>query len=152
MQADEVNPEAPELVEGVDEGAGGAGEAGVAEHHHNVHLALPDGFEELLVAGAVLGAARGVVKRFTGDGKAAPSGLLAALPELRFGVLVLILGRNRGVEGGAFHCRQYNIFRNELLYERRFEVNEGVDFAGKKGAWPAQRCGANTLRATIVGN
>jgi hypothetical protein len=85
--ADEVNPEALELRERIDELAQGAGEAVVAPDQQHVELPPAGSLEHGAVLLAVVAGAAGVVDILVGYGEATPLGVLAQLPQLRLRVL-----------------------------------------------------------------
>ena len=92
LVGDEVHAEVSELVEGVDEGLGRAGEAVVSPDEDDVHEALPNVVEEALVVGSVFVRACGVVHVLAGDVKPSTAGVLSQLQKLGFGVLTFVEG------------------------------------------------------------
>ena len=77
LKGDEVHAEASELVEGVDEGLGRAGEAVVSPDEDDVYLSFSNIVEEELVIGSVFVGAGGVVYVLAGDVKPSTACCLA---------------------------------------------------------------------------
>jgi hypothetical protein len=85
--ADEVDAQALELGERVDQLAQGAGEAVVAPDQQDVELPPAGGLEHGAVLLAVVAGPAGEIDILVRDGEAAPLGVLAQLPQLRLRVL-----------------------------------------------------------------
>ncbi len=83
MIQNEVHAEVSELIEGVDEGLGRAGEAVVSPNKDDVHLSFSNIVEEPLVVGSVFVRAGGVIHVLAGDVE--PS-LACVLPKLEEGL------------------------------------------------------------------
>ncbi len=115
LVGDEVDAEAPELIEGVDEGLGRAGESVVPPDEDDVHLSFPNVVEEALVVGSLFGRACGVVNVFVGNVKASTLGILSKLEELGFWVLAFVEGRDSGVDGDAFFGASRHVQKVLLL-------------------------------------
>ena len=100
--ADEVHAEVSELVERIDEGLGGAGEAVVSPDEDDVHLSLSCVVKEALIVSSVFVRACGVVNVFVDDVESSTLGVLSKLEELGFWVLAFVEGGDSGVDGDAF--------------------------------------------------
>ena len=92
LKRNEVHAEASELVEGVDEGLGRAGESVVSPDEDDVHLSFSCVVKEALVVGAVFVCACGVVNVFIDDVEPSPAYVLSQLQKLGFGVLAFVEG------------------------------------------------------------
>jgi len=102
LEGDEVYAEVSELVEGIDEGLGRAGESVVSPDEDDVHLSLSGVVEEALVVGSVFVGACGVVYILICYFKPSTLCILSELEELGFGVLAFVEGGDSGVDGNAF--------------------------------------------------
>jgi len=92
LKRNEVNAEVSELIEGVDEGLGQAGESVLSPDEDDVNLSFSDVVEEALVVGSLFGGACGVVHVLAGDVKPSTTGVLSKLEELGFWVLAFVEG------------------------------------------------------------